>query len=168
MADKVVRTILLYTAELSETAIGQAIQKARGAAVDSFAILERLDDVAFPGADASIVLADWERGRVFNEKLELSWERNGESYRAWITLEADGIEPEADWGEPETYDWIVEERRVYLWGEDDPQIGRKMNYEAIRLAGGPNDRAQVVLAAYHDLDTYRLRHYRYLQMQRGE
>jgi hypothetical protein len=168
MADEVIRTILLYTAELSETAIGQVIQKARGAAVDSFAILERLKEVQFPRVDDSMQIASWERGRVFNEKLEVRWERNGESYRAWITLEADGITPDADWGEPGTYDWIVEERRVYLWGEDDPQIGRKMNYEAIRPAGGPNDRAQVVLAAYHDPDTYRLRHYRYLRMQRGE
>ncbi len=185
-------TIKIYTiTKLTEAGLKELLDKVKAEKL-SFAIWERVDDVRFPEAGeqlytldtfkalskesqqqlreksvAPLILAEWKQGRIFNDKLEIRWQRNENSYRTWITVEVDDITPEAAWGEPAIDHWLAEKNHtIYLWGEHDPRIGRQMNYEAIGPPAGPDDRAQVVLTTYHDPQTYKMRHYRYVRMQR--
>lgn len=166
MNDKT-NTVEIYTCnDLTETDLVQLLDKAKHNE-PSFAIWERIDDICFPKDDAIIKPAQWEQGRLFNQSLELCWKRVGDSYETVLTTEANppGVLDEK-WGPPTAYTWIREERSIYLWGENDPQIGRSMDYKAIGGPSGPNERAQIVLAVYHEIESYRLCHYRYVTMQR--
>jgi hypothetical protein len=128
-----------------------------------FAILERIDGLEFPGPGALPNVAAWDKGWLFGPALELRWERRGPALRTVLTL-PDGRQAGEEFGEPVESLPAGEMCEYYLWGEDDPSIGRRLNYQAL-AAGG---RAKLVVEEFRDPESFVLLFYRYAGMRREE
>jgi hypothetical protein len=128
-----------------------------------FAILERLDDLVFPASDVVPPVAEWDKGWLFGSTLELRWERQGTTFRVIFTLTDDRGAP-SGFGEPiQTLpDGGISENDYYLWGEDDPSVGRQLIYRALP----PGGRAKLVVQEFRDPDSAELLFYRYVCMRR--
>ena len=126
------------------------------------AVLERVDDITFPGPSDPLDPTAWNEGRIFGPGLELHWVQQGEGFRAVLTRE-DG-EDGAGLQQIETLvEYEREEHSYFLWGEDDRRIGRLLDYRSIPGKG----RAQVVAAEFCD-DAGELRHWRYVRFKRED
>lgn len=68
-------SLRVYTAELAADALTQLIGTVRDEA--PFAIVERPDEVEFPGPSDGIDAATWAVGHVFGPQVELHWEKAG-------------------------------------------------------------------------------------------
>jgi len=123
-----------------------------------FAILERLTTIPdFPDKDETIAL-DWQQGRIFGDKYELRWERQGESYRVWLAGDGD-----AQGLEETTYlnDTHVEDAHCYLWGREERRIAHRLEYRALPKGDG---RARLLRREFRRADGA-LVYYRYLRME---
>jgi hypothetical protein len=161
MSEPIVSIDLYMVDSIDATTLAQLIEQT-GPAVVSFIICEKIDEVRFFKSDQPLVLADWERGRLFNETQEVRWKRNGTGYRVALTIAAGVLVPATAWGAPQSHRWVVDERTIYLWGADDVRIGRKLSYDEVGVATG---RAQIVVQTYLDPGNHRLRHHRYVRIQ---
>jgi len=149
----------IYADVLSSEKLRALVEKLRPKA--PYAVVERVDDIDFPGSDEPIDPAAWEEGRIFGPDLELHWARKGERFRAVLTRE--DTEEGESLPEVESLDqgYKREEHAYYLWGEDDTRIGRRMDYRTIPGKG----RAQLVVAEFYD-ERGDLCHWRYVRFQR--
>jgi len=128
-----------------------------------FAILERLDDLVFPASDVVPPVAEWDKGWLFGSTLELRWERQGAIFRATLTLTDERGAP-SGFGEPVEALPDGEINEYYLWGEDDPSVGRQLKYQALP----PGGRARLSVEEFRDRDSAELLFYRYVSMRREE
>lgn len=148
----------VYTGELSEAQLTDLVTLLRPEA--PHAVLERVDDIAFPGPADPLDPATWNEARIFGPGLELHWVRQGEGFRAVLTRE-DGRDGAGLQQVESLTEYEREEYSYYLWGEDDRRIGRLLDYRSIPGTG----RAQVVVAEFYD-DAAELRHWRYVRFKR--
>jgi hypothetical protein len=95
--------------------------------------------------------------------LELRWERQGVAFRAVLTL-TDGRNAPDVFGEPSETLPTGEIHEYYLWGEDDPSIGRRLVYRALP----PGGRAKLAVEEFRDSESHELLSYRYAGMRREE
>ena len=150
----------IYADVLTAEELETLVEKLRPRA--PYAVVERVDEIAFPGSDEPIDPAAWDEGRIFGPDLELHWARQRNGFRAVLTREDDGdgsgLPQIESLGEP---GYERQEHAYYLWREADTRIGRRMNYRAIPGKG----RAQLVVAEFYD-EARELRHWRYVQFQR--
>jgi len=127
-----------------------------------FAILERLDAIDFPPPrDEPINVADWPKGRLFNEAFELRWEQIEQEYRVVLSgngdlsaLAAGLIEQHLPPGADEVQDY-------YCWNERDARLGRTLNY---RCVPGKGD-VKLLVREFRD-EHGRLVFWRYVKMER--
>jgi len=127
-----------------------------------FAILERPDQVGFPGESETIAAADWPVGRVFGKKVELYWEQEDSAYQTRLTYAGEATPPpefremlSLDVPEPEAI-WY------YLWGEDEVAIGGRLDYSRVIPGRG---RGRLGVVEYRD-EAGRLVFYRYAGLRR--
>ncbi len=151
----------VYTANLTLERLTKIVAELRPGA--RFAILERLDDLIFPAPDVLPSALEWEKGWLFGPALELRWEKQGATFHAIVTL-TDGRAAPADFGEPVATLPPGETRKYYLWGEDNPSLGRQLVYRALP----PGGRAVLVVEEFRDQDSAALLFYRYKSMRREE
>ncbi|MCZ7575157.1 MAG: hypothetical protein M5U01_41945 [Ardenticatenaceae bacterium] len=150
----------VYIANLTQEQLSEIASALRPGA--PFAILERLDGLMFPATDVPLAIGEWEKGWLFGSALELRWEQQGSTFRAVLTL-TDSQDAPADFGEPVETLPAGEIHEYYLWGEDDPSIGRQLVYRALP----PGGRAKLVVEEFRDPDSAELLFYRYTGMRRG-
>jgi hypothetical protein len=149
----------VYAADLSSERLAEIAAALRPEA--PFAILERLTDLEFPASDTLPNVAEWDKGWLFGPALELRWEQQGPAFRAVLTLTDDRDAPD-DFGEPGEVLPAGEICEYYLWGEDAPDIGRRLIYEALPSGG----RAKLSVEEFRDPQSHALLFYRYVGMQR--
>ena len=153
--------VRIYAHVLTAEELKALVEKLRPRA--PYAVVERVNDIDFPGTDEPINPAAWDEGRIFGPNLELHWARKGGQFRAVLTREDNGDGEMLPEVESLDQGYNREEYAYYLWGEGDTRIGRKMDYRAIPGKG----RAQLVVAEFYD-ERGDLRHWRYVRFQREE
>lgn len=127
-----------------------------------FAIVERIDAIDFPlPQNESILVAEWPKGRLFDEAFELCWEQIGQEYRVILsgngnlsTLAAGQSERPLPPGTDEVQDY-------YCWNETDARLGRTLNYLCVPGKGN----VKLSVREFRD-DHGRLIFWRYLKMAR--
>lgn len=128
-----------------------------------FGVLERAGELPRFARDGER-WAEWPRGRIFGDRVEVRWERGGEEFETHV-IRADGaagppgfepilvLDGDAECAEME---WC------YLWGGDDQAIGGRLKYaDAIPGRG----RAQLGIKRYTDR-AGRLVFYRHVALRR--
>ncbi len=146
----------LWTTTLTAAQLEARLAPPRDAA--RFAILESLTDIDFPAPTETIALAQWQQGRIFGEKFELRWERQGKNYRVWLAGEGDAAGFEEL---PQVKDAHSTDASCYMWGPDERRIARRMEYRALPKGEG---RVCLFRREFRD-DKGALVFYRYLRME---
>ena len=169
--------IEIYTPPLSEnrTRKRSKLQAAINALSSEaqFAILESLTDICFPLPSATeISLDEWPKGRLFSPLFELRWEKSHSNYWAMFVMESDFEPPKPiseflskKDSEIEAQFWRREEQEVYLWPENEPRLGRSLDYQCLaerRVERKQNVRLRI--CQYYD-DHGRLIFWRYKNMR---
>jgi len=126
-----------------------------------FAILERIDAIDFPPPqDEPIHVADWPKGRLFDEAFELRWEQIGQEYRVILSGNGDlsalaaGLSERPLLSDPD-------EVAYYCWKEKDTHLGRTLDY---RCVPGKGD-VKLSVREFRD-DHGRLVFWRHVKMER--
>jgi hypothetical protein len=128
-----------------------------------FAIVERIDAIDFPPPQSeSIPVAEWPKGRLFDEAFELRWEQLGQGYRV-ILAGNEGISSLANGlSEQHLLPSADKVQTYYCWNETDARLGRTLNY---RCVPGKGD---VKLSVREFRDEHgRLVFWRYVKMERN-
>jgi hypothetical protein len=162
----------VYAADFDLVALNQAIAALREKA--RFAILERIDNIAFPKPAARPIEAEkWTKGKLFDSQFELRWELLDGKYRTIFSTEGEVPPPDqlkdnkanldsTGWEQTERDPWY------FLWDETNNRLGRTLNYECLEPSA-KNDKRNVMLCVreYRD-ERGRLVFWRYVEMQRRE
>ena len=148
--------------EMDAKKLSELVKRFRAEA--PFAILERLDKVEFPGPSEDIEPAQWSKGRIFGQNLELYWEQNGSMCRVRLSRDDDGSFPPEFGEDAPSLDLSSEPVWYYLWGEDDVAIGGRLDYSRAIPGKG---RAKLGVIEYRD-EEGRLVFYRYFELKREE
>jgi hypothetical protein len=130
-----------WVAEVSEERLTSWLKPPRRDA--PFAILERIDCIAFPSSNEEIQVKEWTRGRIFGGAFELRWERKRSEYWVRVIGEREpetGLAPWTGLRDAEAVD-----TRCFCWGKDEVRIGRQMDY---RCAGTGSGRLYVIRREY--------------------
>ncbi len=127
-----------------------------------FAILERIDAIDFPPPqEEPIRVAEWPKGRLFDEAFELRWEQMGQGYRVILSGSGD-LSALADGLSEQPLPPCSDKVQVYYcWKETDARLGRTLNY---RCVPGEGD-VKLFVREFRD-DHGRLVFWRYLKMER--
>ena len=123
---------------------------------------ERPDRIDFPGASEEIPVAEWPVGRIFGESAELCWEPEGEAFRTRLAWAGPADLPDGFRQELALNGLAQETLRYYMWGEDDINVGGRLDYT--RAIPGPG-RGRVRVIEYRD-PAGRLVFYRYAGLER--
>lgn len=129
----------------------------------SFAILERIDDIAFPiPAGEVIAVVQWPKGRLFAPGFELRWEQIGNVYRTILATD-DGSTPPAGLTEEDILlpGEAAKDEKYYLWNESNPRLGHTLEYRCIPGKGN----VKLAVREYRD-DHGRLAFWRFVAMER--
>jgi hypothetical protein len=127
-----------------------------------FAILERIDAIDFPPPqDESIKVAEWPKGRLFEEAFELRWEQIGQEYRVVLSGNGDLSALAAVLIEQHLPPGADEVKDYYCWNETDARLGRTLNY---RCVPGKGD-VKLLVREFRD-EHGRLVFWRYVNMER--
>lgn len=153
-------TAAVYAGDLTPEKLTVLVNDLRSTA--PHAVLQRVDDIAFPGPSDAFEPAAWDEGRVFGLPLELRWVRRGDHFRVVLTTQNE--ENREGFQLIESLDqYHSEDHCYYLWGENDRRIGRSLDYHSVPGEG----RAQVVTREFYD-DASELRHWRYVRFKRED
>ena len=127
-----------------------------------FAILERIDAIDFPPPqDESIKVAEWPKGRLFEEAFELRWEQIGQGYRV-ILAGNKNISSLANGLSEQHLPPVTDEMQAYYcWNERDARLGRTLNYRCVPEKGN----VKLSVREFRD-DHGRLVFWRYVKMER--
>jgi len=126
-----------------------------------FTILERIDAIDFPPPqEEPINVANWPKGRLFDEAFELRWEQIGQEYRVILSGNGDLSALAAGLSE-QPLPTGPDEVAYYCWKERDTRLGRTLDY---RCVPGKGD---VKLSVREFRDEHgRLVFWRYVKMER--
>lgn len=153
----------IYAGELTFEALQSVVDTYRPQA--QFAILERIDDLAFPVPSSETVnVFRWPKGRLFAPLFELRWEQTNEAYRTIFTVEESGKNkglPPNGLVLQQVDEMEIEDRRYYLWDETNHRLGRTLRYECVPGQGN----VQLTVREYRD-ERGRLVFWRYVEMKR--
>jgi hypothetical protein len=158
----------VYVADFDHVTLNQAIAVLREKA--RFAILERIDDIAFPKPAARPIEAEyWTKGKLFDSQFELRWELLDGKYRTIFSTEGEVPPPDQLKDNKERLDssgWEHTEPWYFLWDEKNNRLGRTLNYECLEPSA-KDDKRNVMLSVreYRD-ERGRLVFWRYMEMQR--
>ncbi len=126
-----------------------------------FAILERVDAIDFPSPQKeSISVAEWPKGRLFDEAFELRWEQIEQEYQVILSGSGD-LSALADRLSEQPLTPFADEVPYYCWKETDARLGRTLNY---RCVPGKGD-VKLSVREFRD-ERGRLVFWRYLKMER--
>jgi hypothetical protein len=127
-----------------------------------FAILERVDAIDFPSPQKeSISVAEWPKGRLFDEAFELRWEQIEQEYQVILSGSGDLSALADGLSEQPLTPFADEVRAYYCWKETDARLGRTLNY---RCVPGKGD-VKLSVREFRD-ERGRLVFWRYLKMER--
>ena len=127
-----------------------------------FAILERVDAIDFPSPQKeSISVAEWPKGRLFDEAFELLWEQIEQEYQVILSGSGDLLALADGLSEQPLIPFADEVRAYYCWKETDARLGRTLNY---RCVPGKGD-VKLSVREFRD-ERGRLVFWRYLKMER--
>lgn len=127
-----------------------------------FAILERLDAIDFPPPQSeTIPVAEWPKGRLFDEAFELRWEQMGQAYRVLLCGNGDLSTLADGLSEQRLQPGRDEVQTYYCWKEMDARLGRMLNYRCVPGKGN----VKLFIREFRD-DHGRLVFWRYLKMER--
>lgn len=127
-----------------------------------FAILERIDAIDFPSPqDETINVAEWPKGRLFDEPFELRWEQAETGYRV-ILSGAEAASTLVDGLSEQSLPYGADEvQAYYCWNETDARLGRTLDYRCVP------GRGHVKLFVREFRDNHgRLVFWRYVKMER--
>jgi len=126
-----------------------------------FAILERIDAIDFPPPqEEPINVANWPKGRLFDEAFELRWEQIGQEYR--VILSGNGnLSALAAGLSEQPLPTGPDEVAYYCWKERDTRLGRTLNY---RCVPGKGD-VKLLVREFRN-EHGRLVFWRYVKMER--
>ncbi|HXK89814.1 MAG TPA: hypothetical protein PL027_07465 [Thermosynergistes sp.] len=127
-----------------------------------FAIVERIDAIDFPLPQTEqITVADWPKGRLFDEAFELRWEQIGQEYRIILSGNGNLSTLAAGLSEQPLPASTDEVQDYYCWNETDARLGRTLNYRCVPKKGN----VKLSVAEFRD-DHGRLVFWRYIKMER--
>lgn len=127
-----------------------------------FAILERIDAIDFPSPqEEPIHVANWPKGRLFDEPFELRWEQVGENYRVILGGTGDLPVPADGLNEQPLPLMTDKLEAYYCWEETNARLGRTLDY---RCVPGRGD-VKLLVREFRD-DHGRLVFWRYFRMER--
>jgi hypothetical protein len=127
-----------------------------------FAVLERIDAIDFPPPqEEPINVANWSKGRLFDEAFELRWEQIGQEYHVILSGSGDLSALADGLSEQPLTPFADEVRAYYCWKETDARLGRTLNY---RCVPGKGD-VKLSVREFRD-ERGRLVFWRYLKMER--
>lgn len=127
-----------------------------------FAILERIDAIDFPPPQSEAInVAEWPKGRLFDEPFELRWEQVGPAYRVILTSSGDFSGLTDGLSEQSLPSVTDEEQAYYCWNERDARLGRTLDYRCVPGKGN----VKLFVREFRD-DHGRLVFWRYLKMER--
>lgn len=127
-----------------------------------FAILERIDDIDFPPPqNEPIDVAEWPKGRIFDEPFELRWEEVGSDYRV-ILASADALSGLDHGLAEQNLPSVTDELQAYYcWNEKNARLGRTLDYRCVPGSGN----VKLFVREFRD-DHGRLVFWRYVRMER--
>jgi hypothetical protein len=126
-----------------------------------FAIVERIDAIDFPPPQSeSIPVAEWPKGRLFDEAFELRWEQIGQEYRVILSGNGDLSALAAGLSE-QPLPTGPDEVAYYCWKERDTRLGRTLDYRCVPGQGN----VKLLVREFRD-DHGRLVFWRYVKMER--
>jgi len=127
-----------------------------------FAVLERIDAIDFPPPqEEPINVANWSKGRLFDEAFELRWEQIGQEYHVILSGSGDLSALAAGLSEQHLPSGDDEVQTYYCWKEEEARLGRTLNY---RCVPGKGD-VKLSVREFRD-ERGRLVFWRYLKMER--
>jgi len=127
-----------------------------------FAILERIDALDFPPPqEEPINVANWSKGRLFDEAFELRWEQIGQGYRVILVGNEDLSPLAAGLSEQHLPPGTDEVQAYYCWNERDARLGRTLDYRCVPGQGN----VKLLVREFRD-DHGRLVFWRYVKMER--
>ncbi|MCR4407432.1 MAG: hypothetical protein NUW24_11010 [Anaerolineae bacterium] len=127
-----------------------------------FSILERIDAIDFPPLQKEpINVAEWPKGRLFDEAFELRWEQIGAAYRVILAGTGDSPAP-ADGLSEHPLPVVTDELQAYYcWEETNARLGRTLDYRCVPGQGN----VKLFVREFRD-DHGRLVFWRYVKMER--
>ncbi|MDZ7360743.1 MAG: hypothetical protein ONB46_08465 [candidate division KSB1 bacterium] len=161
----------VYAADFDHvTPLNQAIATLREKA--RFAILERIDDIAFPKPAAeSIDAKKWTKGKLFDSQFELRWELLEGKYRTIFSTEGKVPPPDQLKDKKANLDstaWDYTEPWYFLWDENNNRLGRTLHYECLEPSAKDDKRNVMLRVREYRNERGRLVFWRYIEMQRRE
>ncbi len=151
----------VYASQLEAADLIRLLAELRAEA--PFAVVERIDRLAFPAQDAPIDPLEWEHGRLFGPKVELRWEASEGRFRGWLTR-TDGQAPPTGFELCRDFEGYEAEECDYLLRREGREVNlsRPLHYEALEPGERP---AYLKVEEFYD-QAGRLVYYRCVEMHR--
>jgi len=125
----------------------------------NYAILEKVDKIKFEECGETADYANWDKGKLFGEKVELKWHKTNNEFHIVVISDENSL-PEGFCEFKCSNLHIEKDRGIFLWGEKDrsicswfePRIPHLLKYPGLNFAE-KKKRVKIVLHEYQFEET---------------